>query len=63
MPSFMEDSSEKSTLATTGMQKEKQVTRGHNINTDGWAGASNPTPTRPTHAQASKNVFPLFELC
>ena len=25
-------------------EKEKQVTRGHNIVADGWAGASNPHP-------------------
>ena len=24
--------------------KEKQMTRGHNIDADGWAGASNPQP-------------------
>jgi len=46
---------------------EKQVTRGHNIVADGWAGASNPHPhpnPSPTlkHTQkVSKTlVFPLF---
>ena len=53
---------------------DKQVTRGHNIVADGWAGAANPHPlptphpTRlpaQTHTQkASKTlVFPLFDSC
>ena len=48
-------------------ERKKQVTRGHNIVADGWAGASNPHPhpnPPPTlkHAQkVSKTlVFPLF---
>ena len=54
--------------------KRKQVTRGHNIVVDGWAGAANPHPyptphLNPfptlTHTQkASKTlVFPLFDSC
>ena len=42
--------------------KKKQVTRGHNIVADGWAGASNlqphPTPipnTPPTHSHSLNN--------
>ena len=49
----------------------EQVTRGHNIVVDGWAGAANPHqhPSQPPfqhrHIQkASKTlVFPLFDLC
>ena len=29
---------------------KKQVTRGHNIFTDGWAGASNPHPHQVPHS-------------
>ena len=46
----------------------KQVTRGHNIVADGWAGAStphpHPMPPPPTHIpkKTSKTlVFPLFD--
>ena len=56
-------------------KKEKQVTRGHNIVADGWAGASNPHPhpnpihtlthTPSTHKHTQKvsktSVFPLFD--
>ena len=53
---------------------DKQVTRGHNIVADGWAGAANPHPhpmlhptplPTQTHTQkASKTlVFPLFDSC
>ena len=53
-------------------KKKKQVTRGHNIVADGWAGAANPHPhptPHPTHLpihrhtrKASKTlVFPLFD--
>ena len=45
----------------------KQVTRGHNIVADGWAGASNPHPhpnqpptLRPTQKVSKTLVFPLF---
>merc|ERR1712002_656586 len=49
-------------------QLGKQVTRGHNIVADGWAGASNPDPhsnshpTRKHSQKVSKTlVFPLFD--
>ena len=42
----------------------KQVTRGHNIVADGWAGASNPNPHHksPTHMHKKhlKRSFPHF---
>ena len=52
--------------------EEKQVTRGHNIVADGWAGAAKPHPHSRTHPtpfptqthtrKASKTlVFPLFD--
>ena len=31
-------------VTKSGGAKNKQVTRGHNIVADGWAGASNPQP-------------------
>ena len=46
-------------------QKKKQVTQGHNIVADGWAGASNPHPhpMPPTNTDTQKTfkslVFPL----
>ena len=48
---------------------EKQVTPGHNIVADGWAGASkphpHPNPHSPTHKHTQKVsktlVFPLFD--
>ena len=46
----------------------KQVTRGHNIVADGWAGASNPHPypiplPTLTHTKSIKNArFPTFQL-
>ena len=54
------------------MAKEKQVTRGHNIVADGWAGVANslphptphptPLPTQTLTQKASKTlVFPLFD--
>ena len=46
----------------------KQVTRGHNIVADGWAGASNPHPhpnppptLKPTQKVSKMLVFPLFD--
>ena len=49
---------------------EQQVTWGHNIVADGWAGAAYPTPhptPLPTQTQAqtaSKTlVFPLLDFC
>ena len=48
--------------------QEKQVTRGHNIVADGWAGASDPHPypnPLPTlkHTKSIKNArFPMFQL-
>ena len=48
--------------------KKKQVTRGHNIVADGWAGASNPHPhpnpsttLKPTQKVSKTLVFPLFD--
>ena len=50
-------------------RRRKQVTRGHNIVADGWAGASNPlatpkpTPNTQTHTKSIKNArFPTFQL-
>ena len=47
---------------------KKQVTRGHNIVADGWAGASNPHPhpnphptLKPTQKVSKTLVFPLFD--
>ena len=42
----------------------KQVTRGHNIVANGWAGASNPHPHPNPHTQniSETLVFPLFDL-
>ena len=45
----------------------KQVTRGHNIVVDGWAGAANPHPTPlQTHIHTQKSIentcFPTFQL-
>ena len=48
--------------------EKEQVSRGHNIIADGWAGASNPhqnpIPHPPTHKHTQKVsktlVFPLF---
>ena len=49
----------------------KQVTRGHNIIVDGWAGAAHPHPTPhptpfpiETHTRKSSKTlaFPLFDL-
>ena len=49
-------------------ERKEQVTRGHNIVADGWAGAANPHPhptplPTQTHTQkASKTlIFPLFD--
>ena len=61
-------------LVSVSQAEEKQVTRGHNIVADGWAGATNPHPhptphptplPTQTHTQkASKTlVFPLFDSC
>ena len=38
-------------ILSFGREREKQMTRGHNIVADGWAGASNPHPhsKSPTH--------------
>ena len=42
----------------------EQVTRGHNIVADGWAGVSNPHPTFPTCTEPFKTlVFPFFDSC
>ena len=47
----------------------KQVTRGHIIVADGWAGASNPhshpmPPHQHTYQKKSKTlIFPLFDSC
>ena len=40
-------------------KKEKQVTQGHNIVADGWAGASNPQP----HPTPIPNTPPTIEWC
>ena len=42
-----------------GIEKRKQVTRGHNFVADGWAGASNPHPhvmPHHQHAYPPKNI-------
>ena len=47
------------------MKLEKQVTRGHNIVADGWAGASTPkpTPNTQTYTKSIKSArFPMFQL-
>ena len=46
-------------------KESEQVTRGHNIVADGWAGASNPHPNlKPTHKHTSilKARFSAFQL-
>ena len=40
----------------------EQVTRGHNIVADGWAGVANPLPNIDTNTKRSKTLFcPLFD--
>ena len=56
----------------TVQSSEKQVTRGHNIVTNGWAGAANPHPNlmphltpfpTQTHKKTITLVLSLFNLC
>ena len=43
--------------------KEEQVTRGHNIVADEWAGAANPLPNTDTFTKSFQNTrFPTFRL-
>ena len=52
----------------TYTEKKEQVTRGHNIVADGWAGASNPhlQPNPSPTLKHTKNIenarFPTFQL-
>ena len=45
---------EKIKLSKTGKNKQEQVTRGHNIVADGWAGTSNLEP-HPHHSPLSNS--------
>ena len=49
---------------STGLEtKEEQVTRGHNIVADEWAGAANPLPNTDTFTKSFQNTrFPTFRL-